>query len=248
MLTRYRLTLTPDHPSRPRAEWAYRLYAALLAQAPGAFGAEVHQDGATPVSQHLSLDGGELRWTVSLLGADCEEQLSGLLEQLRHLRLEKDHVTLTVERRERRTIADVEELLDLAARERGLHTLRFETATAFKSQGRYLNLPSAHLIIQSLVKKWNGCVRECPIEDTDGQGAEALAAGLRIRSFRLRDRMYYLKGSSIPGFVGELTLENRLAGFQRQLADALLLFADDAGVGIKTTLGMGGVEHMAEEI
>ena len=48
--------------------------------------------------------------------------------------------------------------------------------------------------------------------------------------------------------MGELTLANRLDGFQRQLADALLLFADDAGVGIKTTLGMGGVEHMAEEI
>ena len=182
MLTRYRLTLTPDHPCHPRPEWAYRLYAALLAQAPGAFGAEVHQDGVTPVSQHLSLDGGQLRWTVSLLGADCEGQLSGLLDQLRQLRLEKDHITLSVERREHRTIADAEELLDLAARESGSHTLRFVTATAFKSQGRYLNLPSAHLIIQSLVKKWNSCIRECPIEDTDGQGTEALAAGLRILS------------------------------------------------------------------
>lgn len=246
MLTRYCLTLKPDRPCTPRPEWAYRLYAALLAQSPDAFGAEVHQDGVTPVSQHLSVDGEKLRWTVSLLGADCEEKLSGMLDQLRQLRLEKDHVTLTVERRERRTIADVEELLDLAARVSGLHTLRFVTATAFKSQGRYLNLPSTHLIIQSLVKKWNGCIRECPIEDADGQGAEALAAGLRIRSFRLRDRMYYLKGSSIPGFVGELTLENQLTGFQRQLADALLLFADDAGVGIKTTLGMGGVEHPTE--
>ncbi|WP_308526911.1 CRISPR system precrRNA processing endoribonuclease RAMP protein Cas6 [uncultured Oscillibacter sp.] len=246
MMTRYRLALTPDHPCNPRPEWAYRLYAALLAQAPGAFGAEAHQDGATPVSQHLTLEEGKLIWTVGLLGADCEEKLSSVLEQLHQLRLEKDRVTLAVERRERRTVADAEELLDLAARERGLHTLRFVTATAFKSQGRYLNLPSTHLIIQSLVKKWNGCIRECPIEDTDGQGAEALAAGLRLRAFRLYDRMYYLKGSSIPGFVGELTLENRLEGFQRQLADALLLFADHAGVGIKTTLGMGGVEHQTE--
>lgn len=243
MITHYRLRLVPDCHCCPRAEWAYRLYAALLAQVPGAFGVEVHKDGATPVSQHLSTDGGELHWTVSLLGVDCEEKLSGVLDQLRQLRLEKDHVTLTVERRERRTIADAEELLNLAARESGLHTLRFVTATAFKSQGRYQNLPSTHLILQSLVKKWNGCITECPIEDTDGQGVEALAAGLRFRKFRLYDRMYYLKGSSIPGFVGELTLENRLKGFQRQLADALLLFADDAGVGIKTTLGMGGVVH-----
>lgn len=44
--------------------------------------------------------------------------------------------------------------------------------------------------------------------------------------------------------VGDLTLENRLGGFHRELAEALLSFADFAGVGIKTTLGMGGVEHI----
>ena len=38
-------------------------------------------------------------------------------------------------------------------------------------------------------------------------------------------------------------LETLVAGFQRQLADALFLFADYGGVDIKTTLGMGGVEH-----
>lgn len=243
MLTQYHLTLTPDHACHPRAEWAYRLYAALLAQVPDGFGAEVHRDGATPVSQYLALDRGIIRWTVSLLGAKAERELSEILEMLERLRLEKDGVTLRVEHRERRTIADASELLALAARERGLHPIRFLTPTAFKSQGRYLNLPSTHLIVQNLVRKWNGCITECPIEDVDGQGVEALAAGLRLRSFHLRDRMYYLKGSSIPGFVGEITLENRLTGFQRQLADALLLFADYSGIGIKTTLGMGGLAH-----
>ena len=98
--------------------------------------------------------------------------------------------------------------------------------------------------MQSLIKKWNGCILDCPIEDEDGQGLEALAAGLRPRSFRLYSRDYVLKGSPIPGVVGELTLENRLEGFHRELADALLCFAPFSGVGIKTTLGMGGVEHM----
>lgn len=74
----------------------------------------------------------------------------------------------------------------------------------------YLPLPTTRLIVQSLMKKWNGCISECPIEDEDGQGMETLAAGLRPRDFQLRSRTYYLKGNSIPGFVGELTLENRL--------------------------------------
>lgn len=75
---------------------------------------------------------------------------------------------------------------------------------------------------------------------------EAMAVGLLCRRFQLRDRTFFLKGNAIPGFVGEMTLDNRLSGFHRELAGALLTFAGYAGVGIKTSLGMGGVEHRTE--
>ena len=91
------------------------------------------------------------------------------------------------------------------------------------------------------MKKWNGCFPECPIEDEDGEGLQALAEGLSISHFHIKDRAYWLKGTPVPGFVGELTLSNQLDGFHRQLASSLLIFAQYAGVGIKTTLGMGGV-------
>lgn len=243
MLTQYRLTMRPEQPCSPRPEWGYRLYAALLAEAPDSFGAGVHQDAVTPLSQFLTVGSDAVIWTVNLLGGESEESLSALLDRQDALYLKKDRVRLTVTDRRRDTIRDVDGLFARAAGKSGCHLLQFQTAAAFKSQGQYLNLPTARLIVQSLLKKWNGCFPECPIEDEDGQGMEALAAGLRCRRFQLRDRMYYLKGSSIPGFVGELTLENRLSGFHRELADALLLFSGYSGVGIKTALGMGGVRH-----
>ena len=54
MLTQYQLTLCPEQPCRPQPEWAYRLYAALLAQTPGDFASRAHRDGVTPVSQYLT--------------------------------------------------------------------------------------------------------------------------------------------------------------------------------------------------
>lgn len=242
MLTQYQLTLAPDKSCRPRPEWGYRLYAALLEEASASFGDRVHRDAVTPVSQFLAVRSGTLLWTVSLLGGDSESALCPVLERAEGFYLQKDGVALSVQDRRVRTVTDVDGLLALGAAHSGDHRLCFCTATAFKSQGQYLNLPTSRLIVQSLIKKWNGCFPDCPIEDDGGEGMEALAAGLRCRQFRLRDRMYYLKGSSIPGFVGELTLENRLTGFHRQLAGALLLFSAYAGVGIKTTLGMGGVQ------
>ena len=242
MLTQYKLALSPNRSCHPRPEWGYRLYASLLEEVPASFASGVHQDTVTPVSQFLTVRDGSLLWTVSLLGGDSESTLRPVLERAERFHLQKDGVTLSIQNRRVQEVPDVDELLVRGAAHSGIHHLCFCTATAFKSKGQYLNLPTSRLIVQSLMKKWNGCFPDCPIEDNDGEGMEALAAGLRCKQFRLRDRMYYLKGNSIPGFVGELTLENRLGGFHRQLASALLLFSAYAGIGIKTTLGMGGIQ------
>lgn len=244
MLTQYRFTLRCDAPSQPRSEWAYRLYAALLEQAPPGFGDAVHRNAVTPLSQFLTVDKyGTPTWTVNLLGNDSERALSGTLDRLRQLKLERG-LDLSVQECCRAEMKDVDALFALAKRSCGIHRLVFRTATTFKSQGRYQNLPTTRLVLQSLMKKWNGSIVDCPIDDEDGNGLNALAAGLRCRSFELHDRLFYLKGNSIPGFIGTLTIENCMQGFHRLLADALLLFSGYAGIGIKTTLGMGGVEHL----
>ena len=140
-------------------------------------------------------------------------------------------------------MTDPDELFQIALAGNGRHILNFRTATAFKSHGRYQILATERLIVQNLIHKWNGCFPDCLIEDEDGEGMEAIAAGLQCRQFQLQEQTYFLKGNAIPGFVGTMTLDIRLTGFHRKLADALLIFAGYAGVGIKTSLGMGGVEH-----
>ncbi len=111
------------------------------------------------------------------------------------------------------------------------------------SREHYRDLPTTRLIVQSLIRKWNGCFPEYHIDDTDGQGMDALAVGLLCQRFRLCNQTFYLKGNAIPGFVGTTILENHLHGFHRLLADTLLYFSGYAGVGIKTALGMGGVKY-----
>lgn len=243
LLTRYTLTLTPSKPCRSQPEWGYRLYAALLAEAPADYAAALHRDGTTPLSQYLTRDGERLNWHVTLLGEDSEAVFSPILEGKREFRLRKDGVALRVAERSCAVVADVEDLFARCARGTGLHRLEMRTPCAFKRHGQYQILPDTRLLLQSLVKQWNGCFLNCPVEDEDGQGIEAMAEGLWCRSYRLHDQSFYLKGNHIPGFVGEITLDNQLTGFHRTLADALLYFSGYAGLGIKTTLGMGGVRH-----
>lgn len=240
MITQYRFSLTPDRDCRGRPEWAYPLYAALLEQGPAGFGEWVHRDSISPVSQFV-LPGKTPEWHVTLLGEQAERMLGPVLDRALPLQLHRERVCLTPTLMETRRVPDPDALFAQAAAAGPFQELQFVTPTAFKSRGAYQILPSVRLILQSTVKKWNGCFPDCPIEDEDGQGLEALAAGLLCRRLNLRDGIYQMKGRTLPGFTGSLLLENRLEGFHQQLASALLLFAGFAGVGIKTTLGMGGV-------
>lgn len=246
MLTRYCLELTPDRSCTPGPEWGYRLYAVLLERAPKDFGIQVHQMNISPISQFLDCRARQMKWVISLLGNQAEEAFGDLLESPAPLRLTKDEVMLSPVLKNTDRIADPDEMFFRAAQGSGRHVLQFRTPTAFKSRGNYQILPTSRLILQNLINKWNGCFSDCMIEDEDGEGIEAMADGLVCRRFQLHDQRYFLKGNSIPGFVGTLTLDNQLKGFHRELVDMLLTFAGYAGVGIKTSLGMGGVEHRTE--
>lgn len=240
MLTQYRFRLTPDRPCDPGPGWGYPLYAALLEHLPGVLGARLHQEGTTPVSQFLVREETGPLWTVTLLGEEAEALAGPLLEALPPLTLRRQGITFTASAAEKQVIAQPEELFLRGAAGRGQWQLELLTPTAFKSRGQYRTLPTPRLLLQSLLKKWNGCFPDCPIEDPTGEGLEAMAAGLRWGEFSLRSQTFPLKGGVVPGFVGSLAVEDRLTGFHRQLADALLVFSGYAGVGIKTALGMGG--------
>lgn len=232
MIRSYTFRLSAPQPSSA----AYPLYAALLEHAPQDFAARLHECTVTPVSQYVCGDS----WRVSLFGEDAIDNLCPVLDGLREVSLRRDRVRLTLEPTAVEAVDSVDELLEARVPTRG--ELVLATPTAFKSGGSYQLLPSQRLILQSLILKWNGCFGdECPIED-EGGGLEAMAGGIRCRSVRLESQLYPMKRTQIPGITGSIGYQCTLDGFHRQLLHALLTFGRYSGVGVKTALGMGGLQ------
>lgn len=238
MLRQYQLRLCPTCPHPFRMEWGYRLYAVLLSLAPPDFSNTVHQNGFTPISQYVTPQGGDSIWTINLLGAPCVSALSPVIEGLSIVHLEKGNVTFQVEQVRQQQVHRVEELFVPV---RPQFSLRVCTPLAFKQRGVVVTTVSSRLVLQSLLKQWNAVFPACPIEDENGQGLDAMAQGVTLSWLQCQPRRYYLKGHPIEGNTGALLVENRLSGFHADLAQALFAFATFAGVGVKTTLGMGGV-------
>ncbi|MCR5137661.1 MAG: CRISPR system precrRNA processing endoribonuclease RAMP protein Cas6 [Oscillospiraceae bacterium] len=239
MITQFRLKL--ECGQSMSASNAYRLYAALLDMAPDEFGEQMHNGEITPIRQHLvPTDRGGL-WTVNLMGEQVEDVFGPILQNCDTVQLKALKTNCSVAEKHAVSIRDADDLFARTAGHGAVWKLDFVTPAVFKSRGSYVMLPTQRLMIQNLIKSWNGCFPDCLIEDEDGEGMEALALGLTIKAFSLHDRYYSLKGRDIPGFIGSITLENRLSGFHRELAAALLCFAQYSGIGAKTSLGMGGV-------
>lgn len=113
--------------------------------------------------------------------------------------------------------------------------ISFLTPTTFKQDGEYVLYPTKDLIMQSLTKKWNNWAKDFVIEDIEWNNC-------KISKYNLRSAPYILKGVKIQGFIGYVNIFFWGSESLIRLANMLCYFGNFSGIGIKTTLGMGGVK------
>lgn len=235
-MIQYQLTFQTPLP----VSAGYNLYAFLLQQLPPKSAADIHDASDFPISQWVQ----GTQWVITSFRPEVSAALDPILAELRHVRL-NGYPNLFVKHHRRREV-NAAQLLETPSA--GSIYLTFRTPTAFKSHGVYQLLPTQELVMQSLLRRWNLNFPDLAIED-EGGGLQALTEGLVYRNVQLQTASYQLKNTSIPGVCGCVETELRLNGFHRQLACALLHFAGFAGLGIKTSLGMGGTAvHWTEEM
>lgn len=240
MITQYVITLktVPGHPLY--SDSGYRLYAYLLEKLPQEDALRLHEEGSRTISQFLRYDKANdlYIWTVNILSITIAEILSPLLDSLVDVSIENQKFSV-LDKTIRKITA---ELLLHKAREMtgNKRTFSFLTTTSFKQNGRYVIFPQERLILQSLILRWNEVFPMYMLEDEDA--FNAILSGIHIVDYQLRTTRFCLKGVRIPGFTGSCVMEARLAFPLMELWNALILFADYSGIGIKTALGMGGLQ------
>jgi len=237
MIRYYELTLTAPAGQVLFSNWAYRLYSWLLSQLSAEDGEAFHSQSEHPVSQYLTTERGTPIWHISLLDDQACELFSPVLDTVQEMDLHRGVVTVTGRNL---TALDYRDLATAGTESNARAAVfRLLTPTSFKQNGRYVSFPQERLILQSLLNRWNNFCPEYPILDEDA--IRMLEQGLRFGDYSLRSQRYPLKDTTIPGFMGELSVVSRLPAPMQELWNMLLQFAPYSGIGIKTALGMGGV-------
>ena len=252
MIAQYRFSIEPPDSRPVSASQAYPLYAWLLAQVPAAYSDALHRQGEKPISQYLCVPGkltseksspGKSAlpiWTVSCLNEEAYKTLEPVLQNLHEIPLHSGILKASL--LDSQTIPSIGDLTDRTRKETEtpFFRLSFCSPTAFKHDGQYVIFPEEHLLIQSLAEKWDRVFPAYPLHDVEM--LEALEAGVKIVDYRLHSCRFPLKNVRIPGFIGQITIQARLVPPLMEVWKSLVYFSAFSGIGIKTTLGMGGIQ------
>ena len=239
MIQQIQLVLPPPNDVRIPQSWSYRLYGWLMSQISSEFGEQMHLQGEHPIAHFLcfSPEKQSLIWTVNLLNDAARQVVSPVLESAKEIPLHE--LTLPVSEIRTFPAVSAEELIRSGRSHSETRAkIAFLSPCAFKQSGRYTIFPQENLILQSLITHWNTTFPEYALTDSDA--LQALQQGLHIVDFNLHTTRYLLKETRIPSFLGNVTVEAHLAPPLLELWNTLLSFAPYGGIGIKTTLGMGG--------
>lgn len=209
------------------------------------YAAYLHSRDLLPYSQYLSVTkfGGAV-WTVSALDEEsCEKIIVPLTEKIAAggtFELSRKGICFSVgEYRVRKStykeFADAFFIPEETSRRGGLTLV---TPCAFKSDGRYQNMPCVRWVIQSLMHRFDAC--SDTVKTYDAEALEHICGHTAISSFRLRSASFPLERVKIPSFVGQLGFFTSGSPTMAGLVNMLLRFGEYSGIGIKTAMGMGG--------
>ena len=199
----------------------------------------MHLQGEHPIAHSLyfSPEKQSLIWTVNLLNDAARQVISPVLESAKEIPLHE--LALPVSEVHVSSAVSAAEIIRAGRScSENRAKLIFQSPCAFKQSGRYTIFPQETLLLQSLIAHWNAAFPEYALIDSDA--LQALQQGLHIVDYNLHTTRYLLKETRIPSFLGNVTVEAHLAPPLLELWNTLLSFAPYGGIGIKTTLGMGG--------
>lgn len=225
------------------------LQSVLMEHVDDDYAAQLHASTFNPYSQYcFAGDSGEIIWRISALTNEAAERLIGPASKIETFTLRNLNETFDVVRKTTESFGVNQLLETLKGEAPPSFRVRFATPAAFKSKGRYVIMPDVRLIFQNLLMHYNQAY--AGDAEIDADTLEYVVEHVSITSYNLRSRYFPRtmdKSDKIPAFMGTLTL--RVAGPQslRGLVAMLLAFGEAAGVGMKTSMGMGGMQLMRDQ-
>lgn len=238
------ITLTLPEGQRLHPSMGSVLHGALMEYAHEDFAAAMHRAGVRPFSQFVYYYKQAERavWRIAALNGEAAAELGHALAAMpQNLCLKQKGYVVQLSKPQPVKEADYAAMAQqfFAEQPPRKAEITFVTPTSFKAYGAYKIYPDNAYIFRSLLKRWNAYSGGLVLEEENLE--QHLAEAVKVIGYNLSLQQYSVGGAPIDAFKGRYTLLLRGTEAQNRIAALLLAYAEYAGIGIKTALGMGGV-------
>lgn len=203
----------------------------------------LHDRSMKPFSQWVLRDKEKSIWVINTLNEQTREWLIDPL-------LKAKCGTISLKSSGQELSWEVESLQDITydqlverfvlTNQRRITRVKFCTPTSFKVQGEYLNIPVIRNVFSSLVMRFD--MYSDALKVGEELSPESFDQYIHLKDYRLRSTRYHLESVKIPAFVGECDYLQTGPQPMVNVITMLLQFARYSGIGMKTALGMGGIQ------
>ncbi len=206
---------------------------------------ELHNNSIQPFSQYIIYDKTKdcYVWHISTLSSISKEKiiLPVINSDLKHLTIEHNKIKLEVKNKVLKPDLLYEEIADECFSQNevsNIYNMQFLTPTTFKSNNNYTIFPEITYLYKSLLNKWNAFSEKVSL--SDAQTLEHLINYTKIIDYNLKSTRFHMEKIKINSFLGTVKLKINGPKTLVTLVKMLLIYAQYAGIGAKTALGMGG--------
>ncbi len=201
---------------------------------------QLHGLPFNPYSQYCTVEDDKLIWVLNALTSGAQSLIIDPILTATELRIKRFDLPLSWQDVSQTTLSRKDLVGLVYGDETRRFKLQFVTPASFKSGGAYQLIPSLHFIYQNLLMHYSQIFDAD--HEADADTVAYLAEHTRIVGYSLFSRYFLLGGKKIPAFMGSLTVETHGPQSLVGLAHMLLRFGTFSGVGIKTSMGMGGLQ------
>lgn len=224
--------------------WGSIMQGVLLEEIDSEYVEKLHNMKYNPYSQYIYLnENGEYIWRVNTIGEEAYDKI--LNENI----LNKDVIfiknkDLEIKILEKRLISktDMKELFKKwFIKDDSVNRIRYKilTPVSYKDDNKYLIIPDIRLILSNIINKWNAF----STNDIDKSIFEEYLLKTFISNYNIRTTNFYLENVRIKSYIGEIEITIKANQMMTNILNLLFEFAEYSGLGIKTSMGMGGIKR-----
>ena len=215
-------------------------HGALISELDREWAAKMHEQ--RPYSQYLLVKEGKPYWRLAVLTEEAFEHILRPIMRKDSLCLEQKGYEVGLDdfhMVKQDSFQGLEERFWTGTDKVHHIDLEFLTSASFKKNGEYMIFPELPLVLNSLIRKWNAYSDSMVLGEE--RLGDRLAESMCITDYRLHTHSFSVEGRRIRAFRGNIRLGLFKDDITRRMASMLAAFADYAGIGIKTAMGMGAV-------